>query len=162
MSELERLRALAPRDPSLLLDLGFCREQSGDLAGALQAGRDALAIAPDAPSVLNFLGYMLADHDRDLPEAGQLIRRAVEQDPDNGAYVDSMGWLLFRQGSLERARAELERALVLTGGDPVIHEHLGDVYNELKLFDMARQQYRQSLAGDAGNRRVRNKLEAVH
>ena len=161
MVEIAKLRSIAPQDPSLLLDLGFCREQSGDVPGALQAGREALEMAPDAPSVLNFLGYMMADHERDLPQAEQLIRRAIEQDPDNGAYVDSMGWLLFREGALARARVELERALQLTGGDPVIHEHLGDVYRGLKLFDLARQQYRESLAGDEGNARVRSKLEAV-
>ncbi len=162
ITEIDRLRAMAPDDPSLLLDLGFCREQSGDVTGAIAAGRQAVTMAPDAPSVLNFLGYMLADHARDLPEAERLIRRAVEQEPDNGAYVDSMGWLLFREGALDSARVQLERALVLTGGDPVIHEHLGDVYRELKLFDLARQQYRESLAGDAGNARVRSKLEGVH
>lgn len=161
IAENQRLLAARPGDPGLIMDLGFCREQAGDLPGAIEAGRQALRVAPDTPSVLNFLGYMLADHDRDLGEAEQLIRRAVEQEPDNGAFVDSMGWLLFRMGRLDQARVQLERALALTGGDPVIHEHLGDVYRELRLFDLARQQYRESLAGDAGNVRVRGKLEAV-
>ena len=162
IGEIQLLRGMAPDDPSLLLDLGFCREQSGDVGGAIQAGRDAVAMAPDAAPVLNFLGYMLADHDRDLGEAERLLRRAVDQEPDNGAYLDSMGWLHYRQGAFGQARVELERALVITGGDPVIHEHLGDVYRELKLFDLAKQQYRKSLEGDTGNSRVRDKLQAVH
>jgi tetratricopeptide (TPR) repeat protein len=160
--ELQRLREAQPRDPSLLLDLGLCREQSGDVTGAIQAGRDALALAPDAPPVLNFLGYMLVDHERDLGEAEKLIHRAVDMDPDNGAYVDSMGWLHFRRGQLDKARSELERAIQLTGGDPVIHEHLGDVYAKLNLLELARREYRLSLDGDAGNRRVKGKLEAAH
>jgi tetratricopeptide (TPR) repeat protein len=161
IGELGRLRKLAPDDPTLLMDLGYCREQSGDLPGAIQAGRDALAMAPESPQTQNFLGFILADHDESLPEAEKLISKAVEQEPDNGAFIDSMGWVLFREGALDRARVQLERALTLTGGDPVIHEHLGDVYRELKLFELARQQYRESLAGDAGNQRVKGKLDAV-
>jgi len=152
----------ASNKSTLLLDLGSCHDQLGDVPEAIQAGRDALALAPDQPAVLNYLGYLLADHERDLGEAERLVRRAVEQDPDNGAYVDSMGWVLFRQGQYAAARAQLERALRLSGGDPVIHEHLGDVYTELKLFDLARQQYRLSLASDGGNSRVKSKLESAH
>ena len=160
--ELRWLRERVPGDPSILLDLALCREQLDDVAGAIAAGRDALVLAPDAPQTLNFLGYLLADHQQELSEAEKLIRRAVEQDPDNGAYLDSMGWVLFRLGDLPAARVNLERAVTLIGDDPVVHEHLGDVYRELKLLDLARSQYRQSLASDSGNSRVRNKLEASH
>lgn len=158
---LTRLRERAPADVSVLMDLGFCREQSGDIDGAVAAGRDAIAIAPDDAASLNFLGFILADHGRDLAEAEPLIRRALAQEPDNGAYVDSMGWLLFRRGDLDGARQALERALALTGGDPVIHEHLGDVYMALRQPERAREQYRLSLDGDTRNARVRGKFEAA-
>lgn len=151
-------RALAPRDPLLMLDHGFCLEQSGDVDGAIDLGRGALEVAPDLPGALNFLGYLLADNGRELPEALDLIRRAVEQDPHNGAYVDSYGWVLYRLGRLEEARVQLEAALALTGGDPVIHEHLGDVYRDLRMTERAREQYRASLQADARNARVRTKL----
>jgi tetratricopeptide (TPR) repeat protein len=154
-------RELAPRDPLLMLDMGFCLEQSGDVAGAIDLGREALSRAPDYPGALNFLGYLLADNGRDLDEALGLITRALEQDPDNGAYVDSYGWVLYRLGRLEEARKQLEGALTLTGGDPVIHEHLGDVYRDLRLLDRARAQYRASLEADSRNARVRNKLEQL-
>ena len=81
---------------------------------------------------LNFLGYLLADHDRRLrPEA--LILKALVHDPDNGAYIDSLGWVYYRLGRLPEARIQLERAVDLTGGDPVVREHLGDVYRDLNL-----------------------------
>ena len=92
-----------------------------------EAGRDALALVPDAAPILNFLGYLLADHVLDLAEAERLVHRALVQDPDNRAYVDSWGWVLYRPGRLDEARVALERAVELTGGDPVVHEHLGDV-----------------------------------
>ncbi len=159
-AEWRALRASHGDDPALLLDLGVCLEQAGEVDAAIQAGRDALALVPDAPPALNFLGYLLADHERELDEAERLVRRALSQDPENGAYLDSWGWVLFRRGRLEEARVALERAVELTGGDPVVREHLGDVYAALKLVEPARKQYKASLAADA-NPRVRSKLEAL-
>jgi len=150
-----------PRDVDVALDLAFCREQMGDVDAAVAAARDALAWAPNQPNALNFLGYMLADHNRDLSRAESLIRQAVELDPDNGAYIDSLGWVYYRLGRLDEARTQLERAVELTRGDPVVLEHLGDVYRDLRLLDMARDQYRRSLSADSSNQRVRNKLEAL-
>jgi Tfp pilus assembly protein PilF len=69
--------------------------------------------------------------------------------------------VLYRLGRLEDARKQLEGALALTGGDPVVHEHLGDVYRDLRLLDRAREQYRASLDGDSRNARVKNKLEKL-
>ena len=158
MSELLRRR---PGDVALLLDLGIVREEMGDIDGAIAAGRDALRLQPQVPQVLNFLGYLLADHSRDLDEAEGLLERALARDPDNGAFLDSMGWLYFRRGRLEDARRLLERSLVQTGGDPVIHEHLGDVYQALHLSALAREQYRLSLAAGDANPRVKTKLQAV-
>lgn len=159
--EWRAVRELRGDDPALLLDLGICLEQSGDIDGAVKAGREALALVPDAGPALNFLGYLLADHERDLAEAERLVHRALVQDPDNGAYVDSWGWVLFRLGRLEEARVALERAVELTGGDAVVHEHLGDVYAALKMVEPARKQYRASLAVESPNHRVRNKLDAL-
>lgn len=150
-----------PDHIGVALDLAFCREQLGDLAGAQNAARDALKVHPDDPTVLNFLGYLLADHNRDLDEAENLIGRALQKDPDNGAYIDSMGWVYYRLGRLADARRELERAVNLTRGDPVVHEHLGDVYKDLRLLDLARDQYKKSLAGDGTNERVRAKLAGL-
>ena len=93
------------------LDLAYCREQAGDLSGAEQAARDVLHVEPEDPRALNFLGYLLADHNLKLDEAETLIRKAIEQEPDNGAYVDSMGWVHFRLGRFDEARKELEALL---------------------------------------------------
>jgi tetratricopeptide (TPR) repeat protein len=145
----------------VLLEVGFCREQLRDITGAEASVRDALARDPDNPRVQNFLGYLLADADRDLVEALALIERALAADPDNGAYVDSRGWAYYRLGRLDEARVDLERAVRLTDGDPVVHEHLGDVYRDLKMFDEAREQYRLSLARDGDNPAVREKLDRL-
>jgi Flp pilus assembly protein TadD len=150
-----------PREIGLRLDLSLCRERLGDLAGAESAARDALALEPDNPQTLNFLGYLLADHNLKLEEAVGLIRRALVHDPDNGAYLDSLGWAFYRLGRLDEARAELEQAVSLVGGDPVVREHLGDVYKDLRLMNLAKDQYAKALAADSTNRRLKTKLAEI-
>lgn len=149
-----------PGESRLALDLAFCREQAGKLDSAVQVARDVLNREPENPQALNFLGYLFADHNRNLDEARRLIARALDKDPENGAYLDSMGWVYYRLGRLKDARGQLEKAVAITG-DPVVHEHLGDVYKDLKLLDLAREQYRHSLASDSLNVRVRGKLREI-
>jgi tetratricopeptide (TPR) repeat protein len=159
MAELVRRR---PRDVGVLLELAGMREDRGDTPRAEAAAREALAIDPGNARLLNFIGYLMADHDRDLDEAERMIREALAQDPDNGAYVDSMGWVLYRRGRFEEARVQLERAADLTGGDPVVREHLGDAFRQLKQPESAREQYRMCLERDPGNGRVKAKLAGIH
>jgi tetratricopeptide (TPR) repeat protein len=72
-----------------------------------------------------------------------------------------MGWVLYRLGKLADARTQLERAVQLTEGDPIVREHLGDAYRDLKLPDQAREQYRLCLDRDASNSRVKAKLASL-
>jgi tetratricopeptide (TPR) repeat protein len=146
---------------ALRFDLALCREKLGDIPGAEAAARDALAHDPDNPTALNFLGYLLADHNLKLDEAAGLIQKALRQDPDNGAYLDSLGWVYYRLGRLTEAREQLEQALVVLGGDPVVHEHLGDVYKDMRLFKLAKEQYEKSLTADRASARVKAKLESL-
>jgi len=87
-----------------------------------------LEINPDNASALNYLGYMLADRNIRLPEALELIKKALDQEPNNYAYLDSMGWVDFRLNKLPEAEQSLRRALELWPTDPTVHDHLGDVY----------------------------------
>jgi len=156
------LRAKLPGEPGVLLDLGGCRERAGDVDGAIAAGRDALKMVPGWPPAMNFVGYVLADHDRELSDAEKLITQALAKDPDNGAYIDSYGWVLYRLGKFPEAREQLEKAVKLTAGDPVVREHLGDVYRDLQLPDLAREQYRlAALATGENAKRVADKLRAL-
>lgn len=95
-------------------------------------------------SALNYLGYMLADRNVRLDEAYDLIKKAVDLDPDNGAYLDSMGWVYYRQGKLDQAEGLLQRALQLQP-DPTVHDHLGDVYLKEGKIREAIQQWQASL-----------------
>jgi len=160
--EYAKLVEKYPREPGFLLDLGGSLERGGDIDGAVAAGRRAVGLAPDWPPALNFLGYVLADHNRELKESLQLIEKAIARDPDNGAFVDSHGWVLYRLGRLDEARTKLERAVLLTEGDAVVREHLGDVYRDLGMRDLAREQYRVAQAMQGENlKRVEDKLRAM-
>jgi tetratricopeptide (TPR) repeat protein len=90
--------------------------------------RKVLAINPTSTSGLNYLGYMLADRGTRLNEAVEMIKKALEQDPQNGAYLDSLGWAYFKQGKLAEAEENLKRAQEKTPKDSTILDHLGDVY----------------------------------
>jgi Flp pilus assembly protein TadD len=88
------------------------------------------------------------------------VRRAVALDPDNGAYVDSLGWTHFRLGQYDRARDYLERATRLEPEDATVHEHLGDVYVALGQTEKAREMYQRALAlGDPHADQVKRKLD---
>ena len=90
--------------------------------------RKVLALNPESPSALNYLGYMLADRNARLEEALEIIRKAVDMDPHNSAYLDSLGWVYFRMNRLDEAAEYLKKSLERGSRDATVHEHLGDVY----------------------------------
>jgi tetratricopeptide (TPR) repeat protein len=119
---------------------GAMYERMKNYTEAEEEFHKALAINPDNASALNYLGYMLADRGIRLEEARDLIAKAVEREPKNGAYLDSLGWVLFRLNKLPEAEAKLREALELMSRDPTVHDHLGDVYfHEGKIRDAIAQ-----------------------
>jgi tetratricopeptide (TPR) repeat protein len=107
--------------------------------------RKVLQLNPENAGAMNYLGYMLADRSVRLDEAFQLIKKAVDQDPNNGAYLDSLGWVYFRQGKFSEAEGVLVKAIERVGGDPTVHDHLGDVYFKLGKTRDAVTQWQSSL-----------------
>ena len=117
---------------------------------------------PDDATANNDLGYQWADRDKNLAEAERMIRKALELDrrqrnsgdalvldgdQDNASYVDSLGWVLFREGKLAEARKELERAVALQGGSdsPEVWDHLGDVYFRSQMPGNAGEAWRKAV-----------------
>jgi tetratricopeptide (TPR) repeat protein len=119
-----------PEKPNWLIYYfrGICNERAKNWAGAEQDLKVALELYPDQPHVLNYLGYSWVDQGINLDEGMRMIRRAVEQRPDDGYIVDSLGWAYYRIGNFEEATKHLERAVELKPDDPTINDHLGDVY----------------------------------
>ncbi len=107
---------------------GICHERAKNWPAAEADLKKALELFPDQPHVLNYLGYSWVDQGINLDEGMRMIRRAVEQRPDDGYIVDSLGWAYFRTGNMDDAVKNLERAVELKPDDPTINDHLGDAY----------------------------------
>jgi Flp pilus assembly protein TadD/predicted transcriptional regulator len=107
---------------------GICEERSKQWSKAEVDMRKALELQPEQPHVLNYLGYSWIDQGINLDDAMKMIKRAVDQRPDDGYIVDSLGWAHFRVGNFEDAVKTLERAIDLKPEDPTINDHLGDAY----------------------------------
>jgi tetratricopeptide (TPR) repeat protein len=107
---------------------GICEERSKQWPKAEADMKKALELQPDQPHVLNYLGYSWIDQGINLDEGMKMIKRAVDQRPDDGYIVDSLGWAYFRIGNYEEAVKNLERAIDLKPEDPTINDHLGDAY----------------------------------
>ena len=96
---------------------------------------------------MNYLGYMWADINQNIDEAAKLIIKANKLDPDNAAYIDSLGWLYFRQGKYDMALTELLKASELTKDEPdsTIFEHIGDTYHKLGAKQKAEEAWNKAL-----------------
>jgi tetratricopeptide (TPR) repeat protein len=108
--------------------------------------RKILTTTPDNAAVLNYLGYMLADHGTHLDEALGMIKKAVDSEPANGAYLDSLGWAYFKLGKYDLAEDNLTKASQHMGADPTVQEHLGDLYQKTGRLKLAAAHWERALA----------------
>jgi tetratricopeptide (TPR) repeat protein len=107
--------------------------------------RKVLAMNPENSSALNYLGYMFADRGVNLQEALQMITKALEREPGNAAYLDSLGWVYYRLGRYDEAESNLKASLAKMSRDPTVHDHLGDVYLKLGRVKDAISQWERSI-----------------
>ena len=143
-------------------DWGATAEQAGQFEKAADLFRKCLKIE-DRPEVIaqasNYLGYMWADRNENLEEAGQLIQRALSLSPNNGAYLDSLGWYYYRTGKYDKALLELLRAVENTEpADATVFDHLADTYLKLKNEQQAALFWQKALLLDPGNEKISVKL----
>jgi tetratricopeptide (TPR) repeat protein len=151
---------------------GELAERQKHYEPAEQYFRQALDLEPSSAMTLNYLGYMLADKGIRLKEALDMIRKAVEQEPMNGAYLDSLGWVYFKMGDYERAEDNLRQAVERDQSDPTVHDHLGDLYEKTGRIRLAAAQWELSLAQFAKSApadvepaevaKVQKKLDTAH
>ncbi len=159
---LERALSLEPDSTQAMFWLGASYERTGREVEAETVLQGLLDLDPNFAPALNYLGYMWADQGQNLDQALVLVQQAVALEPDNGAYIDSLGWAHYQLGQYEEARAHLERAARLVGDDAIVLEHLGDLYRALGEFEQAREFYHRSLALDGENAgQVREKLQQL-
>jgi tetratricopeptide (TPR) repeat protein len=156
---LEGLLAEAPEDAEVLYNIGVIQGEAKNVEEAIRYMRIVLGLNPDHAGALNYVGYTFAERGENLDEAEKMIAHALELKPDDGYITDSLGWVYYMRARpllaagnvteakvwLGRAAEELERAAKLTGGDPVISEHLGDVHLALGQKKLALDRYEEAL-----------------
>ena len=115
-----------------------------DTARAVDWLEQVLDEFPEDPAALNDLGYLWAEQGKHLDRAHRMIEKAVEKDPDNAAYRDSLGWVLFQKGRIQEALPELEQAAA-SEPEPTVLDHLGDAYRALGQAEKAKDAWRRAI-----------------
>jgi tetratricopeptide (TPR) repeat protein len=126
--------------------LGGMYERQKKYEQAEQAFKGVLTLNPQNAPTLNYFGYMLADRGVRLDEAADMLRRALDIDPTNAAYLDSMGWIYYKQNKLPEAESYLRKAIDRDSHDPTMLSHLGDVLAKSGRAELAAVEWEKSLA----------------
>jgi tetratricopeptide (TPR) repeat protein len=127
-------------------ELGAAHERAGKIPESEKYFEQCLNLSPDFPPALNYLGYMWAERGTNLGRARDMIERALKADPTNAAYLDSLGWVLFKQGDAKAALEPIRKAVELNEEpDATLYDHLGDIYAALNQREKAREAWRKAL-----------------
>ncbi len=156
--------AAAPDNTMVLFQYGAALDRAGRQSEAQKVFRDVIAKDPLDANALNYLGYMLAEHNTSLDEAIGLIQRALKIDPNNASYKDSLGWAYFQQGKLDLADPPLTEAAAQRPEDSVILDHLGDLRLKQNRRGEAVEAWQRALAGDGegiDKAKVQKKIDAA-
>lgn len=136
---------LYPTNEQILFEHALLLDKTGKSTEAVASMEKVLQLHPNHPEALNFIGYTWADQNINLDKAFEYIRQASETKPDNGFIRDSLGWVYFRKGDLEKAASQLELAIKLEPDDPNIYDHYGDVLSAMRKYSAAIESYRKAL-----------------
>src|SRR5947207_6836976 len=142
---------------------GATAEQAGLYDKAADLLRKSIALDPEnSAEACNYLGYIWADHNMNLDEAEAMIRRALQSEPNNASYLDSLGWVEFRKGQFDRALDDLLRAAkTAEREDPVVFEHIGDTYLKLNRTREALEAWQKALSLDPKNKNLADKIQTT-
>jgi tetratricopeptide (TPR) repeat protein len=147
-------------DERFYFQLGATCERQGDYAEAEKYFEKCLQLAPNFTEAMNYLGYMWAEHGMKLERARELIEKAVQAEPKNAAFLDSLAWVLFKLDQTKEALPyALQAAEMSEAPDATLYDHIGDIYAALKEMDKAREAWRKSLSVEP-NEEVRKKLDS--
>jgi tetratricopeptide (TPR) repeat protein len=149
-----------PNHPGLLYQVALMQDKAGMVRESIRSFESLLKARPEDASLLNALGYSLADRNQKLPRAEQLIRKALESSPDNPAFLDSLGWVRFRRGDVEGALPHLERAYRIFP-DAEIASHWGEALWTSGKQAEARALWARSLARSPDSKPLRSTIERL-
>jgi tetratricopeptide (TPR) repeat protein len=145
---LQDAQAKFPSESSLTFELAAVFEKQKKYSDAEAVFRQLIAREPNHAGALNYLGYMLAERGERLDESVGYIKRALAIEPENGSYLDSLGWAYFKSGKLDLAEENLKRAADQLLTNSVVQDHYGDVLAKLGRYEQAITAWNRALAGD--------------
>jgi len=156
---LDRAIILAPTDVNLLGTLGLIYNSMGKLTESDSVYERALQIDSTNALVNNNYAYSLSERDLKLERALSMVKVAVEKEPENSSYLDTIGWVYFKLGNYEEAKKYLEKGLTVSGDRAVILDHLGDVLFKLGLKEEAISNWQKAQSIDPKNENLKKKIE---
>jgi tetratricopeptide (TPR) repeat protein len=145
---LQQAQQKFPAETSVSFELGAVLDKQKKFAESEAVFRQLITKDPDNAAALNYLGYMLAERGERLDESVDYIKRALALEPDNGSFLDSIGWAYFKDGKLDLALEHLKRAADMLTTNSVVQDHYGDVLFRLGRFDDAIAAWNKALSGD--------------
>lgn len=153
IESFKRAVSLNPSEAKYYFLMGAVHEREGDYENCIAAMKKAIEIDPSHANALNYLGYMYAEKSVNLKEAEEYLGKALAIEPDNGYFIDSLGWVYFKQGRFKEALEKLLTAVRNIPPDPTVLEHLGDVYTVLGENKAATDAYERSLTAESEDKR---------
>lgn len=160
IEQYQKVLTLEPKNAEVMYLIGSLYLEINDRAKAVELFKEAIRIDPEHEGGLNSLGYVYAEDGVNLDEALDLVQRALSISPDNGAYLDSLGWVYYKKGMFPEALEHLLKASEQFE-DPLIYEHLGDVYYKLNQNQNAEKYWRLSLKLLPNQEHILEKLEIL-
>lgn len=145
IDEADKLSKTDDEKENIYFLRGAMYERMKKFEPAEEQFRLALKLNPQSAAALNYLGYMLADRNVRLPEALEMVEKAVAMEPTNGAFLDSLGWVYFRLNRLDDAAENLRQSIARSGRDATVHDHLGDVYSSQSKLKEAIAQWERAM-----------------
>ena len=146
ISNIRKAINIDDQKDSYFFELGALMERVGNYDEAIKIMHQVLQINPMHSNAHNFIGYMYALQGEKLDLAISHLKKALKIQPQNGYFLDSLGWVYFKKGENRKALTEIKKAMIYTDPDPVLYEHLGDVHYSLKDYFEANKAWKTSLS----------------
>ncbi len=160
IAQFKSILDIESKNADVMFMLGSVYLDMNNRSSAMEYFKKTVATDPRHEGGLNSLGYMYAEDGINLDEALNLVNKALELSPDNGAYLDSLGWVYYKKGMYQKALDSLMKAVTLYK-DPLIYEHIGDVYYKMNQNGDAEKYWRQSLSIAPDQPQVLDKLSSI-
>lgn len=141
--------------------LGIAYDRLGKPVESQRNYEEALKLDPENALVLNNLAYSLTERDQQLERCLEMAKIAVQKEPNNGAYLDTIGWVYFKLGNYEEARIWIEKAISVGRESPAVLEHLGDVYHKLGKREKALEYWQRALQLNGSSISLREKVSGA-